>query len=357
MSRFDWTFLSAPLVAFAATWLSLALWRRLAPGMRLVDAGDAGAGGRKLQPLPVPSVGGPAILCGLAAALLFAGPWGARAPFIGRGFDAVLPIQPQSALLMAALLAAFLVGLVDDWIPGGLSPGRKGIGQCLAGAILAAPVFELSPLWAAAILVAAVAAQNLLNTFDNADGAALTLTIPALCLAAPVSAASLAACLPWNLAAGSGKRARIYLGDSGAHLLGLMILVTPAAWGALVLPALDLGRLVLLRSKLGLAPWSGDRRHLAHRLQERGLGAPAVAGVLLAVALPAIVLGASDPLSLRALAGATLTAGLFWYALWRSRRPHGGSARAGTGASFAPESRADGGSCRARACSASGARG
>jgi len=65
----------------------------------------------------------------------------------------------------------------------------------------------------------------------------------------------------------------------------------PAAWPALLLPALDLGRLVLVRVRLGLAPWQGDRRHLAHRLQARGLAPATVALALLAISLPAILWG------------------------------------------------------------------
>jgi len=55
---------------------------------------------------------------------------------------------------------------------------------------------------------------------------------------------------------------------------------TLALW-VLVLPLLDLGRLCVRRVRQGRRPWDGDRLHLAHELERRGLGVLAVLGVLL----------------------------------------------------------------------------
>jgi UDP-GlcNAc:undecaprenyl-phosphate GlcNAc-1-phosphate transferase len=86
--------------------------------------------------------------------------------------------------------------------------------------------------------------------------------------------------LPFNW-----PRARVFLGDGGSQGLGFLLGCaslefwpsSPAA--ALAMHALalaDLLQVVVVRAFLGLAPWRGDRRHLAHRLQ-RWLPAPAEA--------------------------------------------------------------------------------
>jgi UDP-N-acetylmuramyl pentapeptide phosphotransferase/UDP-N-acetylglucosamine-1-phosphate transferase len=144
-----------------------------------------------------------------------------------------------------------------------------------------------------ALVAGAVVAQNALNTFDNADGAATSLAALALSWPAPLFAAPLVAFLPFNFARPSARRAlpKSILGDSGSHVLGMLILLTPAAWPALALPLLDLARLCVQRARLSHRPWVGDRRHLAHRLEFRGLGARQVALALLCAASPSIVLG------------------------------------------------------------------
>ncbi len=81
-----------------------------------------------------------------------------------------------------------------------------------------------------------------------------------------------------------------YLGDGGSHLLGMALLVVPGAWPALGLPLLDLARVALERARAGEAPWRGDRRHLAHRLERRGLGPVPVALILwITAALPLLL--------------------------------------------------------------------
>jgi UDP-N-acetylmuramyl pentapeptide phosphotransferase/UDP-N-acetylglucosamine-1-phosphate transferase len=138
-------------------------------------------------------------------------------------------------------------------------------------------------------VLAGVAAQNAANTFDNADGALCAVAGVGLACASPLSGAVLAF-LPFNLG-GRGILRRVpraWLGDGGSHLLGLLLLTTPVAWAALVLPALDLARVACLRARDGQPIWRGDRRHLAHALEARGLGPAAVDLVLVLLAAPAI---------------------------------------------------------------------
>ena len=88
--------------------------------------------------------------------------------------------------------------------------------------------------------------------------------------------------LGWNVRLRKGAPA--YLGDSGSHLLGCLVLLHPGAWPLMALPMFDLVRVVCVRIAEGRAPWKGDRIHLAHRLQARGFSPLVVALLLWALA-------------------------------------------------------------------------
>ncbi len=87
---------------------------------------------------------------------------------------------------------------------------------------------------------------------------------------------------PWN------KRARVFLGDSGAYVLGFMITVlflmasqgvykgqaqvlTPvtALW-LLFIPLIDIAGVIWRRSRMSRWPLDDDREHLHYRLVDRG---------------------------------------------------------------------------------------
>jgi UDP-N-acetylmuramyl pentapeptide phosphotransferase/UDP-N-acetylglucosamine-1-phosphate transferase len=103
-----------------------------------------------------------------------------------------------------------------------------------------------------------------------------------------------------------------YLGNSGSHLLGALLVLDPIGRFALLLPALDLVRLSLVRLAAGSRPWVGDRRHLAHRLQRAGLSRVLVALILIAIAAPG-VLGAAAS---RTVSEETTASVLVGPALW-----------------------------------------
>ncbi|MBI5432816.1 MAG: hypothetical protein HZA52_08310, partial [Planctomycetes bacterium] len=189
-----------------------------------------------------------------------------------------------------------------------------------APSFVEAATFE-NALLALALIVGAAIAQNALNTFDNADGAAGGLATLALGASAfPASGALLgflAFNLPWR------GRTRAMLGDAGSHALGVAFLLTPAAWPALALPLLDLARVVCVRRAEGRPIWRGDRAHLAHRLAGLGLSSFAVLGWLVVIASPSVVLGAvgfarASPWP--CLSGLLGTAALFLVAIARIAR-------------------------------------
>ena len=237
---------------------------------------------RKLQARPVPAVGGPGILVGLCAIEVCARP----------------AIVDSGAWI--ALLLAFVLGVIDDRIRGGLSPLALLLGQSVVAVALLASGWRVCGGEPAVAIVASFAlvlvALNAINAFDNADGAATSLGILGLSFGSPWLAAPLIGFLPFNLLGHPMRRGDsvpiAYLGNSGSHLLGILLLLDPVGRVALLLPVLDLLRVSLVRLAAGARPWVGDRRHLAHRLQRLGLSTPLVALILLAIAAPA-VLGAA----------------------------------------------------------------
>lgn len=285
-----------------------------------------GAEERKPRTEPVPLVGGAALIVALVA-------W---------------DLSGGGGLPWLALLAAFVLGLVDDLAPGGLAPSTKFKGQCAVGVLLmlfpaGSGVEAASGLEGLfdhlALAIVAVVAMNAVNTFDNADGAASVLGLAAL-WPVPGARGALLGFLPYNLLVrGSGfglarrglvlrdsgpaaaEAPKAMLGDSGSHVLGVLIAATPGAEPLLLLPLLDLGRLALVRRSLGRQPWQGDRRHLAHRLELMGLGPLAVAGCLAGLMLPTWLgarIGAGSGL---VLVGMLLTATLYFLVLYLTPDP------------------------------------
>lgn len=282
------------ILAAGFAFSGLLVW--LAPRLALLDRPES-APERKLQRGPVPRVGGIALALGLLG-LWFAGAW--------------TPAEPL------ALGAAFALGLADDLAPRGLPRVLKfalEVGVCAVFAWESPGSGPLAFGLAALGLAAA-------NTFDNADGALGLLGAAALVpVSLPLSALS-AGFLPWNLwLRRDASRPLAYLGDSGSHLLGLLLLADPLTAPILLLPLLDLLRLSWVRWRAGSRPWIGDRRHLAHRLQARGLNPTAVAAILLVIALPSCIL----PLAW----GASATTLLFATALALTPDPCPGPASAG----------------------------
>jgi UDP-N-acetylmuramyl pentapeptide phosphotransferase/UDP-N-acetylglucosamine-1-phosphate transferase len=284
---------------------------------------DGGSGAHKLGQPAWPLSGGPALFAGSAVLWLCVEAIGrAHAPFVpGRGLAALVGGYVDFDVTLwpfGAVATAFVVGCIDDGLEHGLSPLLKLFGQAACGFVLATPLLLATPLEiesylaATALIVAAVVVLNCVNTFDNADGAALALAGLGLAPTAAPFAAALAGFAPVNLWSdrGAGWRRKAILGDSGSHLVGALVLITPAAWPVLIVPALDLARLCFVRLRLGAAPWDGDRRHLAHRLARLGLAPRRVALVLAAIALPGAV-GAAWGSAWAVSLGAAVTVALF----------------------------------------------
>ena len=269
----------------------LAAWARRVGWIDQRSAHDAA---RKHRETPVPTVGGVAL--GLA---LVASAWvdGWSLPWIG-------------------LCLALGLGVWDDLRA--LPAGPKVLWQLLAGLGLALdswrePAFAWGP-WPLMVL-AAVVAMNVVNTWDHADGLAAGCGALGASMALTPLSGACAGFWPWNTflryRRGTSPVPTAYLGDGGSHLLGLLCACYPATWPALWVPALDLCLVAIQRVRQGASPFEGDRRHLGHRLERLGWSPLQVALAAGACVAPAALMGGGARLFL----GLGLSS-LLYLALW-----------------------------------------
>lgn len=200
--------------------------------------------------------------------------------------------------LLAATGLIWAVGLVDDLK--GLSPAFRLVSTALSG-ILLVSLTNLPPsgvpdfVWVLAVVVLV----NAINLFDGLDALAGSVSLVAVASMAAfalaqgtsawwpplVLAAALAGFLVWNR-----PPARLYLGDNGAYLIGVVLTWAAMQAGtdaasdlvalALVgVPLLDLGVTVFRRLVSGAPIFAGDRDHTYDRLHQSGRSAGVVAMV------------------------------------------------------------------------------
>ena len=200
--------------------------------------------------------------------------------------------------LALAATAAAAVGFLDDR---GKEHGRdldwrwKTLGLGLASGVAAGTVVDPIAAPYAFLVVAGFVfvLTNATNFLDNTDGVATTLAAVGLLAlsggSGPIGAAGWAALgfLPWNW-----PRSRVFLGDAGAYLLGI-VLATAAARAtrsdarallAVAVPLVDFVQVVTARIVLAVPPWVGDRRHLTHVAQNLGVPRLAIAPLFGALA-------------------------------------------------------------------------
>ncbi|TAM86262.1 MAG: undecaprenyl/decaprenyl-phosphate alpha-N-acetylglucosaminyl 1-phosphate transferase [Jatrophihabitans sp.] len=303
-------------IAAAVSFLLTPLMRRLA----MLFGAVAKPRDRDVHAVAIPRMGGVAILTGLAAALFMA----SRLPTLHKAFDSGPEIG--WVLLSGALICG--LGVLDDRFE--LDSLTKLAGQVFATAIMVTRggvqlAFIYVP-WADSGTVSlgrdlaipvtialTVITINAINFIDGLDGLAVGVTAIGAgafflysyhlaqadfieVAAAPtlLTAALLGACVgfwPHNF-----FPARIFMGDSGSMLVGLMLsasaitatttadpqvfsntvgsiplampLLIPIA--VLIIPFVDLLLAVARRVGHGQAPWAPDKRHLHHRLLELG---------------------------------------------------------------------------------------
>jgi UDP-GlcNAc:undecaprenyl-phosphate/decaprenyl-phosphate GlcNAc-1-phosphate transferase len=305
------------IIAAAVTYLLTPLVRRIAIAMKAQHV----ARSRDVHEAPTPLLGGVAMYGGLCAGLLVAG----RLTYLQQAF-------PSSRTIDGLLLAGGLlvvIGVIDDrWEIGAIS---KLAGQIAAGGIVAwsgaylnwlplpggeTLLLEPDLSYTLTILIVVITI-NAVNFIDGLDGLAAgivgisalsymvysyTLTnsvgVPSQSVPAVVSAVLAGICigfLPHNF-----NPARIFMGDTGSMLLGLLLAYGPISSAAsldqnilvtydldpvnrfptilplllpiaiYVIPYTDLLLAVIRRMMAGKSPFAADRQHLHHRLLNMG---------------------------------------------------------------------------------------
>jgi UDP-GlcNAc:undecaprenyl-phosphate GlcNAc-1-phosphate transferase len=299
-------------VAFATTVLVTPIVRRLAIRIGAVVTPDS----RRVHAKPTPTLGGVALAGGVLAGLGVA--W--RMPEFRPIFDS--PTVPLGVAVAAGVI--FLVGLIDDVRE--VSAPAKVAGMVLAGSILTLAgvstvffripfggILSLTPDLSAFITVLwVVGMANAINLIDGLDGLAAGITgiaagsfflyglrleqvdvLAAGNIGPLLAVITLGICigfLPHNF-----HPARIFMGDAGALLLGLLMAASTMAVGGstdaeyigstffffapLVIPLVILGVPILdtifaiirrATRRSGLA--TADKEHLHHRLMRLGHG-------------------------------------------------------------------------------------
>jgi UDP-GlcNAc:undecaprenyl-phosphate/decaprenyl-phosphate GlcNAc-1-phosphate transferase len=268
---------------------------------------------------PIPRMGGLAMYIGVAAAVLLA----SQLPALTRGF--VYSSGMPAVVVAGGLIMA--IGLIDDrW---GLDSLTKFAGQITAASVLVTMGVAWSVLYipiggvgtivldqVSSILLTlalTVSIVNAMNFIDGLDGLAAGLgliTASAICIfsvgllrdhggdvlfypPAVISVVLAGVCLgflPHNF-----HPAKIFMGDSGSMLIGLMLAaasttaagpISQTAYGVrdvfallspfllvvavMLVPALDTLLAIIRRTRAGRSPFSPDKMHLHHRLLQIG---------------------------------------------------------------------------------------
>jgi len=306
------------LVAAAVTYVLTPLVRRFAIAVGAMHA----ARDRDVHVVPTPLLGGFAMYAGLAAALVVA----SRLPSLNSVFA---DTNMARGLLLAGGLVV-VMGFVDDrW---GMGVVSKLAGQVAAGVILVWSGAEVTWLPAphgttlgltsdqqiAVTILVVVITINAVNFIDGLDGLAagivgigaaaffayyftLTHRLGLPDQAGPALASAVLAGICLGFLPHNYHPARIFMGDTGAMLIGLLLAYAPISslasldpgsltdyaagtainrFGAILplllpaaimlIPYADLLMAVIRRTRKGMSPFAPDRKHLHHRMLDIG---------------------------------------------------------------------------------------
>ncbi len=304
---YDYDVILSFITAFTLTYVVIPPTIRVAVAKGLYDLPNE----RRSHSEVTPRLGGIAIYAGVVFALIL---W---TPFAIYG-DAM-------QYILAAFIIIFLVGVKDDI--DGVAPGMKLLAEILAALILIYKSnlrieslygimgFEVLPYWwsVALTLFTVVVIINSFNLIDGINGLSGSITVLVtgvlglwflillrydLAILAFSSCGAAIAFLKYNY-----TPARIFMGDTGALLLGLVISILvikflqlnaglepthpchiaaapAAAFGLLILPLFDTLRVFVVRILRGRNPLRADRTHIHHLLLDSGFSHMEATGVL-----------------------------------------------------------------------------
>jgi UDP-GlcNAc:undecaprenyl-phosphate GlcNAc-1-phosphate transferase len=307
-------FVSSALASYIAT----AIVRRGAQHIGLVDE----PGERKIHKVATPRLGGLAIIFGFGFPLLLLAAHPKAAELVTKNLTYLFAVLASGSLIIG-------LGVYDDLI--GTNASQKFAAQFAAALILvgfgfhfdtislAGRVFDLGLLGSIASVVWIVGVMNAMNFIDGMDSLA---TVVSLTIASAFSiiailrqdvfslvimaalTGSLIGFYPWNK-----PPARIFMGDTGALFIGLLLAASSIARPsksptaliiggpilALALPVID--TLIVMKQRFGgktplpltariARVFTADRRHIHHILVGRyGSPAKAILGIWLVTLL------------------------------------------------------------------------
>lgn len=268
---------------------------KVAKGEHLMDNPD----GRKLQKSPVPVMGGAAVFFGVVGAVL-----------LGCTLMDCASLLP----VMVAMVVMLYTGIMDDIIS--LSPLTRIAAEVLVltGIIFASGqcvdnlhgLFGVGafPWWIAVPLTifAGVGIINAMNMIDGVNGLSSGLCITCAGLFggvflkrgdmpnAMLAFAMTASLIPFLLHNVFGKRSRMFIGDAGTMMMGVLLSwfiicllsgsndardarldLTSLALAILSVPVFDTLRVMTQRLLRGISPFRADKTHLHHAFIEVGI--------------------------------------------------------------------------------------
>lgn len=285
---------------------------KVAPRIGLVDKPD---GGRKAHQRVTPVMGGVAFMAAIAVivclSFALAAPW-----------FAAESVRHLAVSLGISAVAFCCLGVIDDRWP--LSPRVKLLGQILASLPFVALngtvnqvgflgwMIPLGPLGGAFTVLWLVACANIVNLIDGLDGLAGSIGVVAMTTIAALfvfQGHPEKAILTTIVAGGllgflihNWPPAKIFMGDAGSMTIGFLagaLSIQAASKTAttftlavpivlMSVPIFDTTMAILRRKLTGRSIGHGDRGHIHHRLQDRGLSRQqallAIAGISLIMA-------------------------------------------------------------------------
>lgn len=291
------------LIAVLVVWLAIPAAHRLG----LVDK----PGGRKAHAKTTPLVGGIGIILGLIVGLLISGHQ-----------SELLNIAPG---LLIGSVVMFVAGLIDDRHPldfkirlllqggAGFLMAWSGearmtdIGEVIPGTVVALGAFAI-PM----TIIGTIGVINSVNMIDGVDGLAGGLSVVILTFlgilgylagdelafkVALISAGCIVGFLMFNFPSRGRAHATVFLGNSGSVLVGFLIAwlfmrlaeepnrafaPVTALW-LFSVPLMDTLTVITRRIWLGKSPFSADRSHVHHLLNDAGFRVGQTVGILMAV--------------------------------------------------------------------------
>ncbi len=287
--------ITAFLIGIVLVYVSIPVIVRISKEKHLYDIPD----GRRLHKTVIPNLGGVAIFIGISIATLLS----------LHQFEFI-----DFRYIQASLIILFFIGIKDDILI--ISPRKKFIAQVLCALILIIPggirftnlhgilgLFEIDYVTSVVISVLAIVSIiNAVNLVDGIDGLAasigifssvifgikflITLNEEYAILCSSIIG-SLMAFLWFNV---KGTTNKIFLGDTGSLILGLLIAIQVIKYNEFALdttiqeisfspvfslailatPLADMIRVFSIRIYNGKSPFAPDMNHIHHRLLKLG---------------------------------------------------------------------------------------